>query len=1176
MPHVEQPQRILLVEDEAIIARDLKRRLERLGYEVVDIADNGADALLLARKHRPTFVFMDIVIQGDMDGIETATALQRQMDVPIVFLTAHADEATIQRAKRATPYGYLVKPFEDRELRTTVEMAVARHRVEATARLLEHGISCATVGVAIIDATLPGLPVIRCNPAFERMTGYDGDEVLRQPAGFLFGPETSPEGKETLLRAMSQKQGCALTLQMHRKDGSAFWNELVLSPVSDSSGEVTHHICLHTDDTERRQTEQPLLQAQKMEVVGQLTGGVAHDFNTILTVILSFTEFAQIGMAHDDPRREDLDQVLRAAEKATDLTRQLLAFSRQQPTTQRPTDVNRSLADLAPMLRRSVGPSVDVQLMPSARPAIVRIAPVQLDQVILNLAVNARDAMPQGGHLRMSVSHGSDEGFGTTKGRSVRISVSDSGTGMDAATKQRIFEPFFTTNGVGKGTGLGLATCNGIVTDAGGRLHVETAIGEGTTFVIHLPECDEPLDDSAAIPVASLTGAGQHVLVVDDDPSLRTAAARILENAGYRVTLASDGEQAIARLEAIGREIDLIVTDIVMPGHNGFAVARHAQAAAPQAAVVFATGYVDSESLSEQDVSRLLWKPYTRDGLLRAAHRALVGLEQRNGESSVSSMEARSARVLVVEDDELIQAALIRILEGEGYRTTRADGVATARAALESGDHFDAVLCDLTLKDGSGAELLDWMQQAHPELGQRTLVLTGGAVDNAGIALVDRLGVNVVHKPFDPTVVLERLRALTRPRQHAVEVTAPATPIGIAREPEVRPAKSVLLVEDDPREREACTRALQLADFEVHVARNGEEAVEALSKRSFDVVATDVRLPGDDGFAVLRAARRIDPDLPVLIITGAPSVETATLAATNRAIGYLSKPFAGDQLIEELSRAVEAGQVARVQRKLIASRAGADVFLRDLPGTERAFEQALEGLRMVFQPIVRARDRSVYGYEALLRVNAPGIDNPPRLLTAAELLERTDDVGRRVRTAIAEALREKDLASESIFVNIHPTELRSDLLCSAYEPLLERALQVVLEVTERAALSFDSHIMDDVNRIRSAGYRIAIDDLGEGYAGLTWLAQLQPDVAKLDMSLIRDIHRSQLKRQVTGSLVGLCRRAGITCIAEGVETEEEAAVVTDLGCDLLQGYLIARPGPAFPVVTSHTQPRSQR
>ena len=1180
MPHDDKtaPPRILLVEDEAIIARDLQRRLERFGYEVVDIADNGADALSLARQHRPTFVFMDIVIQGDMDGIETATALQQQMDVPIVFLTAHADEATIQRAKGAAPYGYLVKPFEDRELRTTVEMAVSRHRIEARARLLDHGISSATVGMAIVDAAQSGLPIIRCNTAFEQLTGYDAGEILRQSAGFLLGPETAADARETLQRALSEKQPCVLTLQFHRKDGSAFWNELSLSPVRDAAGEVTHLICFHTDITERRQTERALLQAQKMEAVGQLTGGVAHDFNNILTAILSFAGFAQEGLAVGDQRRDDLDEVLRAARKATALTRQLLTFSRQQPTAKRPTDVNRSLAEILKMLRRSVGASIDVQVIPAARPAIVRMDPVQLDQVILNLAVNARDAMPEGGHLRLSVSHGPDDDGSTAGGRHVRISVSDNGTGMDAATQARIFEPFFTTKGVGKGTGLGLATCHGIVKDAGGSMRVDTALGEGTTFVIDLPQCDEPLEESATIPTERLRAAGEHVLVVDDDPPLRAAAARILEDAGYRVTLARDGEEAILHLDALGADLDLIVTDIVMPGQSGFAVARHAETTAPRAGVVLTTGYLDTETVGEGDISRLLWKPYTRDGLLRAAHRALAEAEERGDESAARALDEGGPRVLVVEDDEATQAALLRMLGGAGYRVVAREGVASARAAIEAGEDFDAVLCDLTLGDGSGAELIDWLLRSHPDLARHTLVLTGGPVDDVGRALASNAGVELVRKPFAPEHLLARLAALASvgraPASRAPASRGPTSPIGSDREGGT--AKSILLIEDDPHESEAYARALRLADFEVHIVRSGEAAIDVLSRRSFDALATDVGLPGMDGFAVLRAARQRDPDLPVLVITGAPSVETATMAATNRAVGYLSKPFAGDRLVEEITRAVEAGQVARVQRKLIASRAGADAFLRDLPGTERAFEDALKGLRMVFQPIVRAHDRSVYGYEALLRTDSPMLNTPPRLLAAAEILERIDDVGRTARRAVAEALDAKAATLAAIFVNLHPTELRSDLLCSAYEPLLARASRVVLEVTERAALSFDSHVLDDVNRMRQAGYRIAIDDLGEGYAGLSWLAQLKPDVVKLDMSLVRDLHRSLLKRQVVGSLIGVCRRAGITSVAEGVETEEEAELLTDLGCDLLQGYLIAKPGPAFPSILPRSpRPRQQ-
>lgn len=564
----------------------------------------------------------------------------------------------------------------------------------------------------------------------------------------------------------------------------------------------------------------------------------------------------------------------------------------------------------------------------------------------------------------------------------------------------------------------------------------------------------------------------------------------------------------------------------------------------------------------------LLWKPYTSATLLRAVHAALAA----SREAGVAPAEPLSSRgmVLVVEDEPTTGVALRRPLAGAGYDVANARSFAEAREALGADRDYAVVVVDVTLQEGSGAELVQWLRDERPVLWPRTLIVT--AADDAGPALLGD-GLSVLRKPVDPQTLLEHVGALAA-GDVAPGIDVPVAPIrpsaALGARTSTRPppstsgAGSVLLVEDDDVERAGYARALCASGFTVHEARDGEAALALLGSCQFDAVAADIGLPGIDGLGVLQAARALDADLPVLLLTGAPSVGSATSAIDARAFGYLGKPVEPGRLAEALARAVEAGQVARLQRKLIASRAGADQFLADLPGTRRSFDAALAGLRMVFQPIVRCADGSVFGYEALLRTSNSTLDTPPKLLAAAEVLGRTDDVGRAVRRAVAATLAQHPECVEAIFVNLHPSELRSDLLCSVTEPLRRSTGRVVLEVTERASLSPGAKLDEDVRRLREAGYRIAIDDLGEGYAGLAWLVQLKPDIAKIDMSLVRDSPRSPLKQEILGSLINVCRRGGITALAEGVETEDEAHLLIDLGCDLLQGYLFAKPGPGFP------------
>ncbi len=1054
----EPTTRVLLIEDEAIIAHDLSRRLHRLGYTVVGVADNGPEALTLAAETRPSLVLMDLVIQGPMDGVETAAALATRMDVPVIFLTAYSDAKTVDRAREVHPYGYLIKPFEERELYTTIEMAMHRHRGEATARLLMQAMSNSSTGIVVADARVPGHPMIMANPAFETISGYSHDELLLQDLFFLEGPDTEPGPKAELREAMRQLRDCRVTLIHHRRDGTPFWDELTFTVGRNSVGEATHFLFFHNDITARKKTEDALLQAQKLESIGQLTGSIAHDFNNLLAVILSFATFVQEGLPDGHRSLADISEVLHAAHKAADLTRQLLTFSRLQPSSTHPVDLNDRLTRLYKMLHNSVGGAVSLELVQSPRPAVVCMDAVQFDQVMLNLAINARDAMPDGGKLRISVSHPAEAVEGFASGRCVRITATDTGCGMDRSTAGRIFDPFFTTKPPGKGTGLGLATCFAIVQNSGGTIRVHSSVGRGTSFIIELPVCDQPFEDRLETGGPNLPTHGERLLLAEDDDALRVAATRILESAGYRVYEACDGDAAIALLEAHGFDFDLVVTDVIMPNRGGYAVLDYLRQKAPKMPTLLTSGFLDRGS--RPDTTALLWKPYTRTSLLRAVHAALQGVP------------------------------------------------------------------------------------LHVELGSPSPDLS----------------------PAAPAPAPDPAPAPPPPPPRSLQAPGPTTKAA-GRMPKVEPDMgAVLLVDDDPSQRGAYARSLTREGFRVTAVGSGEEALVRLEHEAFDVVATDIGLPGMDGFAVLQAARTRDPDLPVLLITGTPSVETATVAVRSRAVGYLSKPFTAELLVHEIGRAVEAGQVLRLQRKLLTARAGAEEFLQDIAGTRKHFEDALKGLYMVFQPIVRSLDGSIFGYEALLRSNEPVLSTPLKVLAAAETLGQTEVLGHTVRRAIARAMTDHPGRTESLFVNLHPSELRSSLLCDADEPLLDHASRVVLEVTERASLSMGPQLDADVAALRAGGYRVAIDDLGEGYAGLSWLAHLRPDIAKVDMSLVRDVHRSPLKREIVGSLINVCRRAGITALAEGVETRDEAELLTELGCDLLQGYYFARPGAPFPSV----------
>ncbi len=624
--------RILLVEDEAIIALDLRHRLEGLGYEVTGIAATGADALALARSRAPTMILMDINIQGPMDGIETGRRISSFLDVPIVFLTAYADSVTLDRAKQVRPYGYLLKPFEERELASTIEMAVYRHRSEAQARLLQHAIESAQTGIVVADARDSRTAITLCNPAFERISGFTAAEVTGRELTFLEGPEVSAKLREELRHAITERRDAQCTLQTHRKDGTPFWDDVSISVVRNAVGEVTHFLAFHTDVSARKHAEAALFQSQKVEAIGQLAGGVAHDFNNILAVITGYCEMAQRQVEPQHAARPRHDQILKAAHRAAALTRQLLAFSRRQQLQARPLDLNLLIADTKKMLGRLIGEDVSVQIRPAPGLGAIHADPGQMEQIILNLAVNARDAMPNGGTLTIQTGNldlaaeDAEPRPPLPPGRYVLLSVADTGVGMSQDVRARIFEPFFTTKPEGQGTGLGLATVYGIVKQSGGYVWVDSAEGEGATFRIYLPRVDHPHESAAAGAGPVAPGGTETILLAEDTESLRDMIRETLEERGYRILAAADGVEALTLARAFEGEINLLLTDVIMPNMGGAELAAKLVSLRPSTRVAFMSGYTDG-ALSRHGVLGegvlLMEKPFTTDRLARVVREAL-------------------------------------------------------------------------------------------------------------------------------------------------------------------------------------------------------------------------------------------------------------------------------------------------------------------------------------------------------------------------------------------------------------------------------------------------------------------------------------------------------------------------------------------------------------------------
>jgi EAL domain-containing protein (putative c-di-GMP-specific phosphodiesterase class I) len=376
----------------------------------------------------------------------------------------------------------------------------------------------------------------------------------------------------------------------------------------------------------------------------------------------------------------------------------------------------------------------------------------------------------------------------------------------------------------------------------------------------------------------------------------------------------------------------------------------------------------------------------------------------------------------------------------------------------------------------------------------------------------------------------------------------------------------MLVVDDDEALRHAHVRALTKAGYQVEAAADGNAAVCCLEKAAFDVIFSDIDMPGMNGLQLLERVRTRDLDVPVVLVTGNPSVDTAIRAMEQGALRYLVKPVELAVLVTVAQDAVRVHRIATAKRQALELAGGVERFVGDRAGLVGSFSRAMESLFIAYQPIVSWSGRSVFGYEALLRSREPSLPHPGAVLDAAERLGRVHDLGQRIRTRAIEPLGQLP-EGVSLFLNLHPSDLLDDDLYSANGMLASVADRIVLEVTERASLEGIRDVRARVASLRKLGFRIAVDDLGAGYAGLTSFALLEPDVVKLDMALVRGVHNEPKKQTVIKTMITMCKELGITVTAEGIEVPEERDELARAGCDLMQGYLFAKPGSAFPTPT---------
>lgn len=450
---------------------------------------------------------------------------------------------------------------------------------------------------ALIVITDPDGNIEYVNPRFTEKTGYSLEEVIGKNPRILQSGKTPVKTYKDLWNTIASGRIWQGEFLNKRKNGELFWEYAAISPIKDAGGNITHYIAVNEDITERKRLQEQLQHAQKVEAVGQLAGGVAHDFNNILTAITGFATLLHIKIENGNPMRSYVEQILASSERAANLTRSLLTFSRKQITNLRPVILNDIINSVMRLLPRVIREDIELKTILTEKPLTIMADSGQIEQVVMNLATNAQDAMPDGGVLTIEMSLAEmDNGFITTHGYGKAgiyglISVADTGIGMDEKIKGGIFEPFFTTKEVGKGTGLGLAIVYGIVKEHNGYINVYSEIGHGAIFRIYLPLIMTEADEARPVEHIILPRGTETILLAEDDISVRNLMRTVLEEHGYRVIEASDGHEAIAKFRENKDRIQLVILDVIMPKKNGKEVYDEIKRLSPDMKTLFISGY---------------------------------------------------------------------------------------------------------------------------------------------------------------------------------------------------------------------------------------------------------------------------------------------------------------------------------------------------------------------------------------------------------------------------------------------------------------------------------------------------------------------------------------------------------------------------------------------------------
>ncbi|MEE8432653.1 MAG: response regulator [Candidatus Desulfatibia sp.] len=628
---------ILIVEDDGIVAMDIESRLKNFGYSISGIVNYGEKAIEKVEELNPDLVLMDIVLKGEMDGIEAAEIIRSRFGMPVVFLTAYADEERFERAKLTIPFGYILKPFQDRDLKITIEMALHTAKVNAEREQAEEALREREERFrSVVENTDAGYFFIDrdgfiqdVNESWVKMYGYSStDEIIGKHFTIIQQVDDVERAKKFIAGIMradpKYKTG---EFSRKCKDGSIGHHIFSAKPVS-HFGEVVGIEGFIIDTTERKQAEEEtkklqtqLQQAQKMESIGTLAGGIAHDFNNILFPIIGFAEMALEDTAEGSSLRNSINEILHGAKRAGDLVKQILTFSRQADQELKPLQVHLVIKEVLKLIRSSLPSTIKIKQFIKKDCGLVIADPTQIHQVAMNLMTNAYHAMEEAGgelevtlkEIELDVEDLRDPVM--TPGTYICLTVADTGIGMSKAVANRIFDPYFTTKEKGKGTGLGLAVVHGIVKSYNGDIKFYSNPGQGTAFHIYLPVIKTQAETEEIDTITPVQKGTERILLVDDEDQIVRMEKQMLQRLGYHVTERTSSIEALEAFRAAPDKFDLVITDMTMPNMTGVQLSQKLMAIRSNIPIIICTGFseqISNEKANAWGISGYIMKPIVK------------------------------------------------------------------------------------------------------------------------------------------------------------------------------------------------------------------------------------------------------------------------------------------------------------------------------------------------------------------------------------------------------------------------------------------------------------------------------------------------------------------------------------------------------------------------------------